>query len=250
MLKANTNYFDIIDIEAKAYTLGYILADGSVNFNRLIVSSIDKDRIEFIKQELESEHKIGVRDNHGGFDNAKPIYSIAISRKNAWNSLYQYKTDSNNLKIPKLNPDLICHFIRGFFDGDGSVYHWLNKGTALKKYSYYTLLTGERVKKLKSEDKWQYQDYAMLRGECSFIACPSMIKDLSLLFTKLNIKYRFKKSQSDLMSYIVITNKSDIKKLYEYMYSNANFYLERKKIKFEEILNNVGGYSKTTPYIK
>lgn len=249
MLKANTNYFDNIKTEAQAYILGYLLADGSITKNRLYISSIDKDRVDFIKSELESEHKLRKESNKGGYDNAKPIYRLTIERKNAWTNLYAYKKDSNNLTIPNLKPELIRHFVRGFFDGDGSVYHWINQGKTLKKYSYYNTKAG-RVKKLLPEEQWKVQEYAMLRGECTIIACDSMIKELSTLYTTLDIKHRFKKSTSDLVSYIVVTNKKDITKLYDYIYKDANYYLQRKKDKFEEILNNVGGYSKTYSYVK
>ena len=54
----NENYFNVIDTPNKAYVLGWIVSDGYVSKNKLVFGLKDLEILEFIKKELDSNHKI------------------------------------------------------------------------------------------------------------------------------------------------------------------------------------------------
>ena len=58
-------YFDKIDSQNKAYILGFIYADGSINKGCLNITLSNKDVeiLEFIKDELKYSGKISIKKN-------------------------------------------------------------------------------------------------------------------------------------------------------------------------------------------
>lgn len=145
----NENYFDDIDTEAKAYILGFIYADGFVGdekFNNIVISINDYEILEFIKKELEFTGEIR-KTQKGGFINSKHGYSLNFSSKIVANKLREiglYPNKSLTMsRMPNIRTELIRHFIRGYFDGDGSIVlshnssYYRNNGK-IKKYIYPT----------------------------------------------------------------------------------------------------------------
>lgn len=121
-------YFNKIDTEDKAYFLGFITADGFVNGNSLCIEINSKDReiIELFRQKAKSNHPIYERTRSHKSGNKSNMVSISISSKEITASLAavgisRNKTFTIDWEIITANmpPDLIRHFIRGYFDGDG-----------------------------------------------------------------------------------------------------------------------------------
>ena len=136
--------FDSIDTEEKAYWLGFIWADGCVvnsyverkscsveigisikDFNHLEkfceFIGLPKDRIHIRKTKETTVN--------GKLVNPGLSCRVQLSSKHMWNQLINLGCCPNktyNEIFPCLDifktPDLIHHFIRGFFDGDGWVY--------------------------------------------------------------------------------------------------------------------------------
>lgn len=123
------DFFRIIDTEEKAYWLGFIGADGGLNRSKrgtagrivLNLGKKDKGHLELIRSTLGyggplSFHK-GKRDG---------TYRLAISSVKMFNDLgchgiYPRKTFT--LKGPTTLPsNLVHHWVRGYFDGDGTVF--------------------------------------------------------------------------------------------------------------------------------
>lgn len=136
----NHHIFDILDTEEKAYWLGFIWADGcitNVKENKLnyafelglSIKDIEHLR-KFCKFADIPETKIKVRKNNGlNKDREYYLCRVQISSKHLWNTLNNYGCYPNkttNEIFPSIKifskPELITHFIRGFFDGDGWVY--------------------------------------------------------------------------------------------------------------------------------
>lgn len=124
--KLIVNYFEHIDCEEKAYLLGFIFADGSVNNGQLWIDINDKDReiLEKIRNLLHSNCKISTRIK------GKSIMSrITIKNTNFVSYLEQYgiiknKTkETRHLPIDKIPQIFQKDFLRGLIDGDG----WLTK---------------------------------------------------------------------------------------------------------------------------
>ena len=111
-----------------AYILGYFAADGSMYQNKRGGSyigfySIDLELIESVKSLLKVTNKIEVRNRQ---ENWQTSYTLQIGSKNIFNHLLNLGFTSNkslSLRLPKIPDNLFCHFLRGYFDGDGGVYY-------------------------------------------------------------------------------------------------------------------------------
>lgn len=120
------NYFECIDTEEKAYWLGFLYADGCV-FKTTIRLNLSLKDIDVLKKFAESiqctkEIEVGTQNSFGTeVEYARlSIYSIkmvtdlidkgCIPKKSL---ILQFP---NNNQVPK---ELLPHFIRGYFDGDG-----------------------------------------------------------------------------------------------------------------------------------
>lgn len=115
----DTEYFDIIDSEAKAYFLGLMYSDGSVNKEQFYIKLKDEDIIQKFREELKSSASI--RRIESPFS----AYILTISSKQLCNQLIKWGCVPNKtrvIQVPKLREDLYRHFIRGFFDGDGCLH--------------------------------------------------------------------------------------------------------------------------------
>lgn len=127
-------YFDKIDNEHKAYWLGFLYADGSIVESKrngivktlcfkLELKADDESHIEKFNNDINSNYPIKQRLANGKY----PSSSVAISNKEFCDILIRQGctlrksltlTFPNENIIPK---HLIHHFIRGYFDGDGSI---------------------------------------------------------------------------------------------------------------------------------
>ena len=133
-------YFNKIDTEEKAYWLGFLYADGCVHSNNyeISVNITDKEHIEKFKAAIKAfNHNITeIQDKR--FQNAKTLYQFSIRDKQLhqdlikWGCIPQKSLLIN--KIPNIPRDYISHFLRGYFDGDGSL-HYL-RGTNNYRISF------------------------------------------------------------------------------------------------------------------
>lgn len=150
------NFFEVIDTEEKAYFLGMMMADGCVRHPKgwsstVTLELIDLDVIEKFQKAVnsdgsitKSERKRRVGDN--------PTYTATIrSNKMAedlakygvvWNKTY----DTQRLRCDIPN-SLKPHFLRGMFDGDGSIY--ISKGDR-----WFISLTNKHVPFLEDVQDW------------------------------------------------------------------------------------------------
>lgn len=120
-------YFQNINTGNKAYWLGFIAADGCVvNKKRkrlLYIELSEKDRchLEAFKKEIEFEGPIYEMKARG---RSRPSCKIQVSSSRMVLDLVELGIVPNKTKFleaPDIDPKLYHHWIRGFFDGDGSV---------------------------------------------------------------------------------------------------------------------------------
>jgi len=110
--------------EHKAYLLGIIYGDGTLGKYKkeVTISMNDLDVLEKInKYVFDNKIDIGNRVLKSG----KIHYTLGIYNSNIWEELKKIGLNNNKastLKWPKLNNNLIRHFIRGLVDSDGSFY--------------------------------------------------------------------------------------------------------------------------------
>lgn len=134
----NDKYFDDIRNPEVIYTIGFLYADGCNQNNSQITLSLEERDGYILKQ---------INDN---IMNEKPVKFIDLTNKHDFGYDYenQYQLDIYNVRIatvlnilgvvprkslvlqfPKwLHPSLYPAFIRGVYDGDGSVYRYYKDG--------------------------------------------------------------------------------------------------------------------------
>lgn len=125
----NEFYFNKIDTKEKAYWLGFLYADGCVHTanNEVSINITDLEHVEKFKTAIGAiNHKITTSKDKR-WDNAKLLHQFSIKDKQLHSDLISWgcvpqKTLKIN-KIPNIPRDYISHFIRGYFDGDGSLHY-------------------------------------------------------------------------------------------------------------------------------
>jgi len=218
----NDRYFSQIDSERKAYWLGLLYADGCqrTRSNQVILSLSGDDK--YLLEELKKDINFG-----GPIYTAKkyPKHTLVPYRLEMCNKILT--KDLNRLGlVPKKSlilqfptsqqvPDhLIRHFIRGYFDGDGSI---SNKRT-LEVSLISSFSFSEKIHKF-------LQDY-------------------------LEIACYLKTHQNGKNKSVVITLRASIIFL-DYIYSQASVKMERKFLRFKNfILNYNHGRTNGGSYIK
>jgi len=211
--KVNEKFFDLWSPEM-AYVLGFIFADGYVHTNKrggayLGFVSTDREIIEKIRKVLGSNHKVGIRNRNGMKQHWKDSYRLQIGNQRILQKLEKFgiiQNKSLTVAMPKnIPPDLLSHFVRGYFDGDGCVY----------------------FKKHKSKDRknprWVFQ--------CRFISgSRKFIEGLYVLLKKFT-KGGFIVNKTHNSGFELCYSHRDSLALYNLMYNNASvkeLFLERK----------------------
>lgn len=134
----NEEYFDMIDNQDKAYILGFLYADGCNHGTGGISISLeesDKMILEEMRNAIGIEAPLRYVDNSNKHDfgyTYKNQYCMSISSYHMAHVLSirgMMPNKSLILEFPQwLKPELYSHFIRGIFDGDGSLYRYDKNG--------------------------------------------------------------------------------------------------------------------------
>ena len=123
----NSNFFENINSKEKAYWLGMMLSDGSItNQYSVNLGLKDKEHIEKFKKAIGAINNkiIEIQDNRW----SKPYinYRLSIRDKKMVKDLRKYNCIPNKNYIefdfPNIPEEYYYDFIRGYFDGDGSIY--------------------------------------------------------------------------------------------------------------------------------
>lgn len=134
------NYFEVIDTEEKAYFLGYLMADGclkktykeKITMMSFSQSEENKKTVYLLKQALNTTKPVYKKINNKGFNKSDEsfVYVLDIVSKKITSDLLKHGMShkkENISRIPQMDRRLIKHFIRGYFDGDGSISVYNNK---------------------------------------------------------------------------------------------------------------------------
>lgn len=131
-----SDYFKIIDSEVKAYILGYLVADGSIEESvrknrpsklvrlRFGCVSEDDEILRLIQREIAPNNNLRYYQPQG---NRKQVTILQICDKELvedLQSLYNIhprKTYNVDFEFPNIPKKFERDFIRGFIDGDGSI---------------------------------------------------------------------------------------------------------------------------------
>lgn len=203
----NIDYFKKINTEAKAYFLGLLYADGNIYKNKLSISLQDKDKhiLETFKNSILATNPIYKITKKEA--NRQLQWELSISGKNIVQDLLThglYPNKGFSLTFPTTIPDyLIHHFIRGYFDGDGCIYH------NPKRYDYLFSIVATKEVNIGIQD--------------------ILIKILHLNKTNL---YNPPKMINKNLYILTYQGGNSVRKIRDYLYKNATIYLQRKYDKF------------------
>lgn len=189
---SNLDYFERIDTEQKAYLLGFIYTDGSIDKTQRTLSiEINKKDIEILKSicnifNLSFEEIKITRKN---------CVKLSIHSKKLCLDLCNLNVKPNKTymnDIPDIPLEYYSHFLRGLIDGDGSI-----TNTTICLYSKNLNLINN-VK--------------------------NVFLSLSIPENKIHVYFK------DSCSRISVFQKEYRKILFDYLYKDATIYLNRKKI--------------------
>lgn len=210
-------YFDVLDAET-SYIFGFIVADGCLILKRIgknnkpqyILNITNKDLsiLKLIKKSLGASHKIGNKFNS---TSNKKYYQIQIGDQKLCQNLIKlgvYPRKTFNLSHIKFPQKYFSDFVRGFFDGDGTVYIYKVNG----------------VKQIKADFCCPNRTFLMKFSKilCKYLEIP--IKNI----------HRYKEDSEKMEMYTIYFYIKDCKKLYDFMYNGSNLFLRRKKMIFEK----------------
>lgn len=206
--KYKIDAFEMIDTEEKAYWLGFLYADGYISKNgqTLEIGLAEKDIGHLIKfSNFISEGDLYIQNKTNKI-NGKSYKSVRISihNKKIVSDLIDkgcVNNKSSILTFPTfIKEDLIRHFIRGYIDGDGSLY--VTKGifsvNVLGTYKFIETLNNVFTKYIPS-------------------------------YTKISI---YNKQKSNI--YFLLKHNSQAKDIATWLYKNSSIYLDRKYQKYKE----------------
>ena len=221
-------FFREIKTEIQAYLLGFHAADGSINNERstlrIKVTKTDSEIINLFQEFISPNAHI--RDVNGFKSTirekevtTKTANEISIASKILTTDLSNFgfgqNKTYNELHIPNISEDLIRHFLRGYFDGDGSFIGSIRKPNPNNREKNYRV---SRAFNIDSKTK-------------------SILEDIQKYLEKQGIKVNINYITRDDMYRLVTSSESEIKKLFNLLYDDSNFYLKRKFNKFNYYVN-------------
>lgn len=201
----NEDYFEIINTEPKSNYLGFLAADGGLRSNgsptiTLNLGRKDKDYIVEFKEALKATYP--VHDYERIREDGSISYGsrLCITSKKMHGDLISHGVPPRKslilqppIGVPK---DLVRHWIRGEFDGDGCV-------------GIYESSSGRYYKRVGITGTEEVLGFIQEELEGMGRICPD--------------------SDSPVFHFTVDIQ-DDVKKFYDYIYKDATVYLERKKI--------------------
>lgn len=216
--KINEKYFDKIDSIDKAYFLGLLYTDGC-NFRSKKEKTVTVNLQEGDRKILETFRKYLETDRPLSYlqfpkkKNYQPQFRLTINNQylsNQLNKLGCVPRKASKLKFPFwLEKNLVPHFIRGVFAGDGCI-----------SFSYL-------------EGKY----YRRIRGEVLFISSSlNFLKSLAKIFIcEVQIKGHFHKHKSTGVYTLKINGNKNVDRIMQWLHNSKNdLFLERKFIKWKQ----------------
>lgn len=210
----NESTFDIIDTEIKAYCLGFLYADGSIGYYggdysiRIHIHKDDAEILDIFRRCVETTKP--------WYIDARDCALLALSNKRLYEGLVKHgvsqaKTFKITFPDESLVPaHLLHHFVRGYFDGDGSV-------------------TG--------------------REDCIRVMAFSVTSNMPFCIglQDILIKEGFSRTKIGLVPSKVYPNKTvgvltyqggrNVERFYRYIYRDATVYLKRKHDRMRRLLD-------------
>ena len=197
--------FDFIDNEEKAYWLGFLYADSYVcpknSCITLSLAAKDKNQILKFSKFVSKPIKNRTQKIH---EKTYPQFAVCFTSRHMSDKLSSFGIVPRRnviLKLEIIPSYLLCHFVRGIFDGDGSI-----SSNAQKAWiGQFNICGNEEIL------AWIQERIGLTKTK---------------LQQGIGVKY---------LKYKGINN---LRIIYNFLYNNATIYLDRKKNVFENVFFN------------
>lgn len=226
----NEDYFETIDSEDKAYWLGFIYADGFITKrkpgfgqNILGITLAEKDHLEKFADSIKTNKPVKTYEKKNSYGKKNGVsfeHKLALISNKLVSDIEKLGVVENKTfllsELPNIPKEFIRDFIRGYFDGDGSVFH-INKKATRKNKTYNHTALGVTI-----------------CGTYKFLN--SILLEINNSDLPTNCIYKDYRRKTDTWSIKASSNKRSIE-FYKYMYGhNPTIYMDRKKDKFEQLI--------------
>jgi hypothetical protein len=225
----NKDFFNTIDTEEKAYWLGFIYADGYVLCNkingqyRLGIELAKKDGNHLEKLANIFGKEVKYRSRTGSFGSHEQV-DLIVNNKSIYTSLSNLGITSSKTKssgenvLNNISKELIRHFIRGLFDGDGSIFD-------------------------RGDNSFQF---SIAAGSEEFLQNIQLIMTDQLCLNKTKIA----KNTTGEAYYIVYSGRRQLQKIFHWFYDDSILYLERKKLVFNQLVKDWNSFAQPNEWCK
>ena len=219
LYECDHNFFSRIETcEKSAYWAGFIAADGHVyearNCLQITLSAKDKEHLEQFKRDLKSSHRIREyqpvieKSNFGYIPKTGLCTSLHLNSPQLAHDLKRFGltgAKSFTLQWPSLPDEMLRHFLRGYFDGDGS---------------WFVSRSGPNARYLKSSMNFTVvSNTIFLQGMQSFL-----MQSCDVSQTKLYPHFSAKLGISNLK----YCGNVQCARIARFLYSGATVFLQRK----------------------
>ena len=213
--KKDESVFEKIDTEEKAYWLGFLYADGYIDTTygkvRIALKESDINHLKKFRKFMKSDAPIKQRIENWAYQ--FEISSMKIAKDLEKLGCFQCK--SLSLKFPSKEqvPEyLIHHFIRGYFDGDGSITVILPN---VNERNYF------------------------LQPSIRIIGTPDILDNIEKYFLEILNRNKpnkriHSKQWNENTQAISYSGNKQVLKIFNYLYENATVFLTRKLLRFNQ----------------
>lgn len=205
----DTHYFKDIDTEEKAYWLGFLMADGAIPsvgkgkpYTRLsiVLKETDKDHLEKFAKAIKTDYQVKTKEinDKRGFTTYRAEINVNCAemvKDLISHGVIPQKTGKEI--IPELSPELIKHFIRGYFDGDGSI-----SKTSINNSYHFSISSSSYT----------------------------IIKQISDYLSNIGVELKIKDIKGYAVPFYTIETRktSTVETILKEIYNNPSIYLDRK----------------------
>lgn len=213
----NEKYWEKIDTANKAYFLGWMYSDGCVTMGgnlfrfKLCIQERDAYILNYFVKDLDSSHVIKFEKRKQ--PHHTDMFNLTVISNKMCQDLINLgcvQRKSLILEFPSYDmvPEhLIHHFIRGVFEGDGSISGFIRRPGTNPQFNFNIVGTKS--------------------------ICEGVNYELS---KNLGVKLQSVRTHGKVFTYTLGGNQQ-IRKLYHYLYDDAELFLTRKKAKMAEVFN-------------
>lgn len=223
------SFFDVIDTQDKAYCLGLLYADGcnyeDTHHFKIDLIQEDQDVLIKIKNVMKYTGDLKYYENESKVFNGRSyevksqsrlnIHSKRLTQQLALKGCISNKTYTLTFPDENILPKgLYNHFIRGYMDGDGGISYWIdNNNTGHKKFQIHFCGTTDII-----------------------VAISNILSGMFNCYPAISDRFPDRSNNNLQMN---ICGNQVAKRILDWLYEDANIYMNRKHNKYLELLEEI-----------